>query len=633
MNSRAQHIIIGTAGHIDHGKSLLVKALTGTDPDRLEAEKKRGVTIDLGFAFISERIAIIDVPGHERFIKTMVAGTQTIDMVLFIVAADDSIMPQTREHFDILRLLNIQAGIIVITKCDLVSRQKVNSVKDDIRNLTRGSFLEQAPIQAVSALSGEGIEPLSALIQKTASEIPVRNDSRPFWMPVDRSFSIKGHGTVVTGSVLSGIIESGDVVELLPQSDKIRIRGIQVHGMPQLCAKSGDRAALNLAQIDYHKISRGNIISATGQAKPTFDMYVKINLLSRSPNLEQDQRLRIHLGTGEIMGRIRLLDVKECKAGSSCYACLHLEKPTSVRTGDRFIIRRYSPLTTLGGGHILDPEAGIKPESRETLITHLSYLDSGDPETVLSSLLATFNSMVTKAKLIRLSGLTSEDFDPAIQKLIQKKEIKVSGIQYIHKNHFNSKLDHIKREIQTFHRKHPHLPGMNTADLQCRMFKDQPELFNMIIQALKQQHFLVASDQYIKHTDHKIKLEERDQNLADQILTLLKRHPFRTPPEKIIAKELNTDTSRVYQLLKSLQSSEKIIQLEKGIYFHRDAVDKAREKLINRLYINKNISVSEFRDIIQSTRKYALALLEYFDQKGITERCGDVRILRDQYGK
>ncbi|MDZ7725871.1 MAG: selenocysteine-specific translation elongation factor [candidate division KSB1 bacterium] len=624
-----RHIIIGTAGHIDHGKSLLVQKLTGTDPDRLTEEKERGLTIDLGFAFLSDEIAMIDVPGHERFIKNMVAGTQTVDMALLVVAADDSIMPQTKEHFDILRLLDIKSGIVVMTKCDLVDEKRLKIVEHDIREMIKDSFLESSPIQPVSALTGQGIKALSELIHDSVRCLSRSHDPRPFWMPVDRSFSIKGHGTVVTGSVVSGSVNNGDTLELLPQQQRVRVRGIQVHGQSPLKSQAGDRTALNLAQIDYKDIRRGDIASAPGEAVPASNMYARLTLLPGAPALEQNQRLRIHLGTAEIIGRIRILNMQRCTGGESCYGRLRLEKETAVRMGDRFILRRYSPLNTLGGGKILDPAAGLWMK-KTNLIDHLKCLDSGAPETMLSSLLIhAYKVPVTFDTLVRLSGLLPDIIEQTLSGLIQQnKVIKVKDNQYIHQSTFDILLKRVLDRIKTFHRTYPHLSGVKRADIQANIFPDQSDLFNTVIQTLKNRGKIISAGQVLKQSRHSAHLSDTEQKQADQIIKLLKQHPYRTPPEKIIAKELNLSIQHVSKLLNSLRTSGHIIKLEQGIYMHREAVDAARKNIMEKLDKQNTLSVSEFRDMIGSSRKYALALLLHFDQTDVTERSGDVRILK-----
>ncbi len=372
---KTRHKIIGTAGHIDHGKTELVKAITGTDTDRLKEEKERGLTIDLGFAFLSDDIAIIDVPGHEKFIKNMVAGVVGIDMALLVVAADDGIMPQTREHFDILRLLNIQKGIIAITKIDLVEKDWIELVESDIRELVKGSFLENAPVFKVSSVTGEGIHRLKEKIFEEIKKIKERDYNRPFRIPIDRSFTIRGFGTVVTGTVFSGKISKNSKVELLPQKRELRIRGIETHGKKVYTAKAGDRAALNIANIEKNEITRGDVLAEPGFFIPVYKIDCKLSLLKSAPvPLNNRARVRIHIGTKEGMGRVYFFDRNELYPGESSFAQLRSEVPFITAREDRFIIRRYSPPITIGGGEILDPYPFRKEKNVNKTIEYLRIL-------------------------------------------------------------------------------------------------------------------------------------------------------------------------------------------------------------------------------------------------------------------
>ncbi|MFQ5772833.1 MAG: selenocysteine-specific translation elongation factor, partial [bacterium] len=398
------HIIIGTAGHIDHGKSALVKALTGVNPDRLKEEKERGLTIDLGFAHLGEKATIIDVPGHEKFIRNMVAGVSTINFVLFVVAADDGVMPQTREHLDILKILQVKHGIIVITKIDLVEEEWLNLVKEDVRNLVQGSFLEIAPMLSVSSITGRGISKLKTTMETQWQQIKRRENKGVFWMPIDRSFTMKGFGTVVTGSVLSGETKVGDSLELLPQKKIVRIRGLQSHGHSVEKVAPGDRAAINLQALAKDQIHRGNVLSVPNYFNVARRLDARLQLLENAPKaIKPNTRVRLHFGTTEVMARISLLNVTKIEPGVSAYVQFHLENPGCTRRLDPFVIRQYSPTTTIGGGIILDANATRHKLADPTVLHKLQALEKENPKEVLEEKL-----LSAKFALLTLDQLTAE---------------------------------------------------------------------------------------------------------------------------------------------------------------------------------------------------------------------------------
>ncbi|HPG40270.1 MAG TPA: selenocysteine-specific translation elongation factor [bacterium] len=629
-----KYTIIGTAGHIDHGKSALVKALTGTDPDRLVEEQERGMTIDIGFAFLNEQIALIDVPGHERFIKNMVAGVSTIDLVLFIVAADDSIMPQTREHLDILSVLQVQHGIVVITKKDLVDADLLQIVTEDIQNLVKGTVLEKAPVVAVSSLTGEGIADLRRLIEQTVLEIEPRRDRGIFWMPVDRSFTIKGFGTVVTGSVLSGQVAVGDTVELLPSQKKLKVRGLQTHGKSTNRVQLGERAALNLAAIGRDEIQRGDVLVTGDYFIPSMIMDIHIKLLaSVKKTLRNKSRVRVHIGTREILARIKLLSAENLEPGQSGYAQLLLETPAVAMRHDPFVIRQYSPARTIGGGMILD--ANSRPQRRfntETL-QRLAGLQQQDPVDLIFSLLLTRpDGGLHHDQLTRLSGLTEENLKQLLDAPLQQNRIIRIGNKnpfYCHKLIYDRLDAAVMQLVQEFHEKEPLRPGINKAEIKSRLNLYNAQLLERILLDLINAGRLAEKNSLIKIPSHQITLTEKDEKLAAQIRRELQANAFNPPSVGELAAAIRLSEMETGRILGALFGLGDIVWLDNEIFILQTALQQAQQILVDYLKQNREITVSRYRDLLNNSRKYALAMLLYFDKTGITSRVEDVRILEN----
>ncbi len=629
------HTIIGTAGHIDHGKSSLVKALTGTDPDRLVEEQERGMTIDLGFAFLNENIAFIDVPGHERFIKNMVAGVSTVNMAMLVIAADDGVMPQTREHLDILSLLHLSSGIIVITKIDLVDQDLLALVEGDIAELVKGTFLQSAPVFKVSTKTGEGIDLLRSYLFDIGAKVEPRPDRGVFWLPVDRSFTIKGFGTVVTGTVLSGRATVGDSLEMLPAQKELRVRGIQTHGRTATEAKLGDRAALNLTNIARDEIDRGDVLATPGQFAPTRLFDVRLSLLGNAKKpLANRTRLRLHVGTREILARVKLLDRDQLEPGDSSISQLLLEKPAVAMRRDPFVIRQYSPAITIGGGIILD--VNPKPHRRhhpETL-RHLAGMENPDPFEILTSLLLSSQDReMSLDDLSKSSGLTAEQLRGHLDGLVQEKQIIQLGSRskpmFFHKTNYARLLERLRETLQSFHSKEPLRPGMSKAELKNQAAANaSPQLFESALANLIQDGFIEEQPQWVKLADHRIQLSSKDEEMGEAIFHLLLQNEFATPSAEELARRLGRPLSEVLRVLGALQGMGKVVRLEGDIYFHAEAVEEAKRRLLDWIQAHEEISVSQFRELLSTTRKYAMALLLHFDQIHLTERVGDVRYLK-----
>ncbi len=623
------HVIIGTAGHVDHGKSAIVKAITGMDPDRLKEEKQRGLTIDLGFAFWGDNFAFIDVPGHERFVKNMVAGVSTIDMVMLVVAADDGVMPQTREHFDILRLLEIKKGLIALSKIDLVDEEWLAMVQQDVQHLVVNSFLENAPIYKVSPVTGQGIDQLKKGLLQMAADLPPRPQRAEFWMPVDRSFTIQGHGTVVTGSVLSGEAKTGQELEILPGKRDVKIRHIQKHGHTASAARQGERAALNLASISKEEISRGDVLATSGRFEPSHLFDVSLSLLSSAPKtLLSNTRVRVHIGSSEIMGRVKLLNCRSCQPGQNCLAQIKLEKPAVAMSRQPFIIRRYSPPLTIGGGLILDINPSPHKRFDDQIIRRLESIRQNKPGEILAALFGEKGAQpISEKDIAKRSGLPLEVVKNTIRTMVNEKQVCQLNSGFIHSEAFGQLKQQLLKELDAFHKAFPLRPGIDKARVQSKLGCDD-NVFQKVVEELQREKLVRDENHILQRSYHKVTIEGQDRETASQIIGILEEKPFQTPPVKIITEKLGQSPGEIKRILFAMKELGQIIQLEDDIFLLSKYVEKAKEMLLEYAKDHEHISVSEFRNLIGTSRKYALPLLVYFDKTGITEREQDVRVIK-----
>ena len=624
-----RHFILGTAGHIDHGKTALVRALTGVDTDRLKEEKARGLTIDLGFAHMGDDATIIDVPGHEKFIKNMVAGVSTIDLVLFVVAADDGVMPQTREHLDILNLLQVKSGIIVITKKDLVDEEWLELVQDDIRRLVRGTFLEQAPVVCVSSQTGENIDRLKSLIQQHLAQLPPRHDRGIFWMPVDRSFVMKGFGTVVTGSVLSGRLAVGDPVEQLPAGRVIRVRGLQKHGKPVQEVKIGDRAAINLQGVAKSEIERGHILSSPGYFHATQRIQGKLRLLAGAKPLRTNTRIRLHLGTAEIIARVRSLQGGEIEPGTEAYVQFNLEKPTAARRLDPFVVRQYSPPHTIGGGMVLDTHPPPFRKKDPAVIQRLQSLEHEDPEELIrEQLLSTSTGMMTVDELAGRTGMAKDSLNTVLHAMSQRGDIvylsKKTLMERRRLDHFVARLE---QRLTEFHRQYPTKVGLRKAELGHQFGERLPALLvDAVIARAKEKGLIRESGGMVALAHHEIQLTPEQQELKQRLLQVLYDQGFAPDAPAELAERLQYPQEAVHAMLEVLMSEKRVVRLDEDIYLHAVRVEEAKQTLTDFLRQHGQITVPEFKSLIGgASRKYAIPLLNYFDALEITLREGDIR--------
>lgn len=636
MNKR--HIVVGTAGHIDHGKSALIKALTGYDPDRLKEEKERGMTTDLGFAFLREDVTIIDVPGHEKFVRHMVAGASTIDFVMFVIAADDGPMPQTIEHLEVLKLLEISKGIIVITKKDLVKDDWLQMVTDDIKKLFAGSFLERAPIIAVSSTTGEGIEDLRKKLDELIDQTQMKNDRGIFRLPVDRCFTIKGFGTVVAGTVLSGKLKVGDTLELLPNKKKVKVRGIQVHNEKVEEVNTGFRAAINLVGAEKDEIERGDIIAQPGFYEPSKYLNVSVYLLkSVEKPLKNLTRLRIHLSTKEILGRIALLDKKILNPGEKAMAQFRLEKPAVSDVGDRYVIRTYSPQTTIGGGSIIEPKANKAKGFDEKLIEHLQKVETGDTVTMIEeNLLTNFEVPQKVDEIAHDLNIPPAEVKKIVENLISENRAlmldKTRGLYYAQSN-----LEKLKSKVldvlKNYHKANPTNIGIPRLELLKNISKAMDKsLLDYALEKMSDQKIVrISDDNKISSNDFKVVLDKELDTAIKKIEKLFLDSRFKPPSYNEILEKRLGDEKTIKKAHRYMIDTGILVSVGESIVFHNKYVAEAEKNLIEFLKKNKEIRISQFRDMLGASRKFVLPLLIYFDTHNITIKRGDVRVLGQKY--
>ena len=631
------HIIIGTAGHIDHGKTALVRALTGVDTDRLKEEKERGLTIDLGFAHLGDKATIIDVPGHEKFVRNMVAGVSTIDIVLFVIAADDGVMPQTREHFDILKLLQVRAGIIVMTKADLVDDEWKNLVEEDVRELVAGSFLADAPLHFVSSVTGDGMPALRTEILSLCQQIDRKERGGVFWMPVDRVFTMKGFGTVVTGSVLSGRLAVGQAVEILPRRKTAKVRAIQSHGQLVDEVVRGDRAAVNLQAVDREQLKRGSVVTVPHHFKASQRFDARLHLLNSAPKaLTPRTRVRLHVGTTEVMARISIIKEACVEPGDTAYVQFHLEEPTAARRMDPFVIRRYSPTVTIGGGVILNADAPRRKLSAPQTVQAFHDLEKEDPTEALEAILRSSGfTLVGFDELALQLSMSEGEISENVAKLAEQHKIlqlKKSGHKAVVHQEILQELQSVfLGTLDLFHERNPLRRDSAKAEIRQQIRpRVDIELFDLALRELMKDKLIVEVDGRLALAGHSVVLPAELEQVRQKIEARLYEEGFTTSSAAEVAASVSTPVARIQDILTVMIESGEIIRVEQGLYFHGKRVAEAREKVVDFLKQHKAISISEFKDLINgASRKFAMPLINYFDGLGVTRREGDVRVLNE----
>ncbi len=635
-----RHVIVGTAGHIDHGKSALVLALTGTDPDRWQEEKRRGITIDLGFAHLDLgrdlRIGFIDVPGHERFVKNMLAGVGGIDLLMLIVAADESIKPQTREHFDICKLLGIQRGLVVITKSDLVEREVFDLVRLEVQEFVKSSFLEGAPMLAVSARTGEGLEELKSELRRLSLDTSPKSADLPFRLPIDRSFVMKGFGAVVTGTLIAGTVEKEAEVEIFPLGKRARVRGIEVYNAPADRATAGQRTALNLAGVEARQITRGMALAAPGMFQPSATLDCSVNLLPSARPLKNHAPVHFHCGTAETLARAVLLGGKELKPSDTGFVQLRLSESGLFVPGDRFIIRQFSPVTTIGGGVVLDSAPPKHRPGDPATIDSLRVLENGTPESRLE-LLVQRTGEATLATLAARTGWKPTNVLEVARSLANQKRLVLLGQPphlLIHAAHFAQLAKLLLEQLEAFHTANPLVAGFPKEELRSKLAIGRdthslpsPTLLNALLHSLTLLGEIEVQGEMVRLGGRTIQLSAEETAARNQIAAAFEKAGLTVPSAPEVLANLRLDRARAEKLFKMLVKEGVLHKVTEDLIFHRSALGKLREILAHRKAQNNRLGVVDFKALTGLSRKYAIPLLEYLDRERVTRRDGDERII------
>ena len=631
--------IIGTAGHIDHGKTALIRALTGQDTDRLKEEKERGISIDLGFAYMDlangERVGIVDVPGHERFIRNMLAGAHGIDLVLLVVAADDGVMPQTEEHLDILHLLGATHGVVALTKADLVDDARLAAVREEIAILLTGTTLEGSPIVAVSSLTGLGLEQLRATIEARLSSYRRIAPGGYFRLPVDRAFAMHGHGTVVTGTAIAGRIHPGDSVRILPGGEEARVRSVQVHGQEIAEAGFGQRVALNLAGVERSEVGRGHVVCDVRLDRVTerLDAWVEIRPAAGKPVASHDT-VRVHLGTAEILGKLIVLDGREALAPRQAgYVQLALRQPVHSMRGDRFILRNQSAQRTLGGGMVVHPFSPRHQRNDTTLIADLDRLRTSDDAAELThTLLRRESEFAVAPELVgQALGLAQDDVLKALRGDSRARLLPdtATATAATTSEKWEALRKRFTETLAAFHRSSALVPGMEMESLRSQLAPSlSAKIFRAIIDALLAEKLIARQDSLVHLPEHRVALKSGEQQVAARAEAILAAAGFTPPDLKLVEAELRVTGTVLRAILQQLEREGRVAKIAEGLYFARQPLEQARDRLREYLTAHAEISAATFRDLLGASRKFSIALLDYFDRTGFTLRVGDVRKLR-----
>lgn len=629
-----KHVIIGTAGHVDHGKTCLIKALTGIDTDRLIEEKKRGITIELGFAYLDmpdgSRAGIVDVPGHEKFVKNMLAGAGGMDLVMLVVAADEGVMPQTVEHLDILSILGVKKGVIVLTKTDLVEPEFVELVEEDVRNLAKGTFLENAPVVPVSVCRKEGLNELKEILYQICRELPEQLQMNNFRLPIDRVFTLKGFGTIVTGTLSEGEIKKEQKIVLYPESTPVKIRSIQVHGGNTDTAYAGQRVAVNIPDRKKEEIRRGDVLALEKSMYPTHLADVRVEALKHMKRvIRHGSRVHIYHGTKELLGKIILMDRDELKAGESCYAQLCLEEKTVVRKGDRFVIRFYSPAETIGGGIILDACPVRRRKHDRKALKSFEIKEKGTQEEMLEiSLREHWGCFCDLQELCRRSSLDSSKVKNAAKKLEKEKKILcLYGETYIHREEFDFYRRKTEGFLDEFHKTYPLKVGMGVEETRSRLGIPETTTADAVLGLLKEEKIIKEQNGLISKKGFKVVLKEDEDAVMQEIVRCYLEAGFAPPTTELYGKE-HRNQKKFQTVFTSLLDRKILIRLDVQYCVHWEYYERAK-KAFSEMAKEKPVVISgEFRDYLGCSRKVAIALLEHFDKNGFTRKTEEGRILK-----
>ena len=629
-----RHVIIGTAGHIDHGKTALVKALTGIETDTHPQERARGLTIDVGFAYWKEDVTLLDVPGHERFVKNAVAGVSSVDLALFVVAADDGVMPQTREHLAILRLLGVREGIVALTKTDLVEPEWVEMVVEDLHELLAGTFLEAAEIVPVSSVTGEGIDRLRDLLEARIAGVGERPDRGALRLPVDRAFSMSGFGTVVTGTVLAGSVRPRDELVLQPRGRPVRVRGVQVHGRDVAEAGAGSRAAVNLSDVNVADVARGDTLAEPGFFEATSLIDAHLRMLEDAPAvLKHRDRLRLHLGPGEVLARVALLDADVLAPGEAGFVQLQLERPGLAAHGDRFVARRYSPARTLAGGVVLDPRARRHRRRRPDVLERLGRLGTEDPGEVLDALLRDAGAHSRSAgDLAPLLGRRVADVEAGLRELRDRGSCvdfeQAGRRRFVHAGAWERLGGEILEALARFHEEQPLQPAVSREELSRRTGADhEAAVFQAAAESLAADGRVRLESGRVALPGHQVELTAEQEALRRAIAGALRGGGAKPPDEGELPGSLGRPAAEVEAVVAVMQQRGDLVRLRDGLLFDAAVLERIESDLVAYLREHGQIEVAGFRELVGTTRRFALPLLNYFDGQGLTRREDDLRRL------
>ena len=629
--------VIGTAGHIDHGKTSLVKALTGQDTDRLKEEKERGISIDLGFAHLDlpegAQAGVVDVPGHERFIRNMLAGAHGIDLVLFTVAADDGVMPQTEEHLDILHLLGVKRAIFVITKADLASPARIREVEDEIGLLRAGTSLEQSPVIALSVVTGQGLADLRSEVSRVLQGWSKPRPPGYFRLPVDRAFVLQGHGVVVTGTALSGEIQVGDRVRCLPGGQLLRIRSLQVHGQPRETASWGQRVALNLSGEERAAIERGHVLCDEHLARVShrFDALLEVRPTA-AKGVKNHQRVRVHIGTAERLGKVTVLGARaQIGPRQSAYCQIALTEPILTLWGDRFIVRDETAQRTLGGGTIVHPWPRTHKASDPALPRTLTALHTGSiDEAARTFLEETDEFAVSIAAVYQFLNLEEDDARRHMEQLGEIRVLRLEGdSRYTTTAKWQRLTDRLLEAVRGFHATHPLAPGMEMEALRSTLAAGlEPHVFRAFVDQLHAGHTVVREHSLLRLPTHQVRLQVEEQSVVDRLRALLAREPLAPPALKQIEEELGVARAKLAPVIRVMERERSIVRIAPDLYFLVESIETVKTNLRQHLLERGTITAAAFRDLFGTSRKYAIPLLEHLDREGVTVRVGDARRLK-----
>ena len=631
-----KQIVLGTAGHIDHGKTSLIRALTGIDTDRLKEEKKRGITIELGFAHLElpggRLLGIVDVPGHEKFVKNMVAGATGIDLVALVIAADEGVMPQTREHLEICKLLDIRHGLVVLTKIDMVEPDWLDLVKEDVREYLSGTFLTEAPVVEVSSTTGQGLHELKEVLDELVGHIPERDSGHLFRLPIDRVFTMKGFGTVLTGTTVSGRIGTGEEVTVYPQCVNSRVRGIQVHNKEVEEVAAGLRTAINLQGVERTTIQRGNVLATKDGLRPTYMVDVELDLLSSAPRkLKNRAKVRFHSGTSEIISTVVLLDRDELERGESCFAQIRLDEATAVLRGDRYVIRSYSPVRTIGGGAVLHPLPKKKKRFSEKVMAQMKTLAHGDLDETIELFVASGRFQgVEQADLPFLTNTRKKKVDDSLRGLMPRRRVvqfdKERGA-LIHGDFFEMTRTDMVETVARYHKDFPLKVGLAKEELRSRTAGARnPKLFAYLMNQLSREGVIVLDKELVRLPDHKVTLAQDQEKIRGKLEEVYRKSGLQPPYFKELKDTFPGGAGR--DVLEVMVKDGILVKVKEDLYFHHEAVEALEDRLASYLREHGEITTPEFKDMTEASRKYTIPLIEYFDRTQVTVRVGDSRVLR-----